>query len=428
MQSLLGKYGEVDVEKAIETLEFICDRQHIDIEKINSYSEKGKLYISAIGMPFNDTSSKAEKLAKYLIVPIGCYNKFNSRPLCASFMKDNNNTWTGVYIDTLKGLLNRFVEYSDYTTKDVTALVGNIQEDFNCLGYGYNDIVSNNNNSLLDADIFNIDLSNPIEKEIEQVESTVTPDRIKLERGDKFIQSLYDRILLKEKWNRDNYSYLVNYINCLLRKISIDINSDTVNGYIYNKDKQALCFNSGLIDKYMNDIYILIKDNTLSLLDSKSTLIDLGFNRECISNMPKPIRFWKDKSELIFDGALENFDLDNVNSLNHIIVERRYRLPQAYQDMKTDVVCSKIKMGITNALKMAEHNHYYCVPMYNFKRGNIQYLLPVYMDNSLEDTPEVVAIVGKDKGIYTVKTLIGLDEAYINARMISKPDNNWLTI
>ena len=252
MQSLLSKYGEVDVEKAIETLEFICDRQHIDIEKINSYSEKGKLYISEIGMPFNDTSSKAEKLAKYLIVPIGYNNKFNSRPLCASFMKDNNNTWTGVYIDTLKGLLNRFVEYSDYTTKDVTTLVGGIQEDFNCLGYGYNDIVSNNNNSLLDADIFNI----AVAKEIEQVESTVIPDRIKLERGDKFIQSLYDRILLKEKWNRDNHSYLVNYINCLLRKISIDINSDTVNGYIYNKDKQALCFNSGLIDKYMNDIYI----------------------------------------------------------------------------------------------------------------------------------------------------------------------------
>ena len=64
--------------------------------------------------------------------------------------------------------------------------------------------------------------------------------------------------------------------------------------------------------------------------------------------------------------------------------------------------------------------------MYNLKRNRIQYLMPLYFDSSYEEAPELAIVIGRDSGFWCVYTILEVDTAYDNARLIAKPDGTWL--
>ena len=77
---------------------------------------------------------------------------------------------------------------------------------------------------------------------------------------------------------------------------------------------------------------------------------------------------------------------------------------------------------------MSEHDYKYFIPMYNFQRDMIQFLVPIYLDNGIDEKPEVVAIIDNINSFYSINTIISLEDAYNNARLICKPDTNWLSL
>ncbi len=64
--------------------------------------------------------------------------------------------------------------------------------------------------------------------------------------------------------------------------------------------------------------------------------------------------------------------------------------------------------------------------MYNIKNDNIQYLIPLYINNSIIDEPELVLVVAKLNGFFEVMTILVPDDAYDNARLLSMQGNSWL--
>ncbi len=69
-----------------------------------------------------------------------------------------------------------------------------------------------------------------------------------------------------------------------------------------------------------------------------------------------------------------------------------------------------------------KENYKAAVPQYFNKK--IQFLIPI----SLGD-PSIVDLslaVGKEGGVYTGHTCLTLDMAYNNARLIAKPESDWL--
>ena len=89
--------------------------------------------------------------------------------------------------------------------------------------------------------------------------------------------------------------------------------------------------------------------------------------------------------------------------------------------MRTHFVVYPGLLGEYAKIRIKE-NYKSAVPQYF--NGKIQFLIPI----SLGD-PSVVDLslaVGKDGGIYTGHTCLTLDMAYNNARLIAKPESDWL--
>lgn len=63
-----------------------------------------------------------------------------------------------------------------------------------------------------------------------------------------------------------------------------------------------------------------------------------------------------------------------------------------------------------------------------FYNGEIQFLMPVYLGTEFSGKPDFALVLALDESnIYLGTTILTVEMAYQNARLIAKPDNPWLT-
>lgn len=251
-------------------------------------------------------------------------------------------------------------------------------------------------------------------------------------------RQIYNNLLIKDCWNSKNLGDLEDYIKHLYKKVCSETSSVPIkprgNGYLLSEDAKTVCINTGLLDTFGNDVLITTSVNdsiskmvrALKLVTCKLDLINLRFRRCDIVNPPKPIKFYRDRSELIFSGKLEDFDLDSISKLKHVVTERKFRLPKKYSDMATEAIAQMIKNSVVQGFRIATRDYRYFVPMYNFERGQIQFLVPIYLDGRLIGEPDVVGIIGQSSGFYTLNTIITIEDAKNNARLLTIPGGIWL--
>lgn len=252
-----------------------------------------------------------------------------------------------------------------------------------------------------------------------------------------FVKELYSRLLYKESWMTKGVRrldfYIKNLINLLEDERALTGNMQKGNGYLYSKNKLRCILNLGLIDIYGNDIYIL--DNTpnkgdfkvkdLELINSKVDLISTGFLQSELKDLPKSFDLSKFHRDCIFNADIEDFDFLDVVRLNHIIEERRYRFPDKFKDESCKIMCDKLKEAVELAVKISKTDCRYVIPKYDFLRKKIQFMIPFHLDNELQDVPELAIIVGKDKNIWNVHTIITMDDAIADARILFRT-TSWL--
>ena len=114
--------------------------------------------------------------------------------------------------------------------------------------------------------------------------------------------------------------------------------------------------------------------------------------------------------------------LDVRINIDHILDDERNkaRIPEVYRNAPN--LPMLFRAAIDYAKIRIKENYKAAVPQYY--HGKIQFLLPI----SLGD-PKVVDLslaVGAREGVYTGHTCLTLDMAYNNARLIAKPESDWL--
>lgn len=257
-----------------------------------------------------------------------------------------------------------------------------------------------------------------------------------LELKSEFVTELYNKLMDKENWAKDNGKWLLEYIKGLV--ICIDnyrkLRRKDNNGYVLSDGGKKMLFNTGLIDTYGNFIYIIdhtastrttFEKRVLTIVKSKSSLLDEGFTLEKIKVMPKRFKFVSDNRDLVFNSTMDEFDLIDTEHLNHIINERRSRFPEKYANESCKNLADKIKISIEQAIEMQEVNYKYIVPMYNLATQEIEFLIPMHLDTTYGQKPELCIIVAKKNGLWKIFTIISSDLAYSNARLISKVCTTW---
>lgn len=181
-------------------------------------------------------------------------------------------------------------------------------------------------------------------------------------------------------------------------------------------------FNTGLYTKHYEDIFIIAEK---SAPNSQKDWIFKEFCSEYrlditdITVLPQRADYFSDPSLLLF-----NWHYPVRVQYGHILDDEKNknRLPQLIKNSKIPL---KVFTGVIDtSIKKVIANYKLAVPQYY--AGQIQLLIPLYFEG--ENKPELALTVTRKDGYYQGHTCLTLDMAYNNARLIAKPESNWLSI
>lgn len=214
------------------------------------------------------------------------------------------------------------------------------------------------------------------------------------------------KIVAQENWSNDTYpnngilaNYLVKTYDKLTSEKKIAIGQD-----------YAL-FNTGLFNKYYDMLYAYQSGADITFLTGYE-LSNIG-----VTDRPERANYFENPELLLFDW---HYPIDVY--YKHILDDEknRKRLPEEFLNSNNKI--NIINGALDNMKKKVSANYKLAVPQYY--DGKIQLLLPLCLIS--DDIPDVAIAVTKKNNCYQGHTCLTLDMAYNNARLIAKPESNWL--
>ncbi len=233
----------------------------------------------------------------------------------------------------------------------------------------------------------------------------------------------------QEKWTyggyklRDPYKILRNYFEHTYDRISEE------NKFVYSNDGRYKCMNTGLLTPYNQDIIAIFVKN------EHSNGLAWCFKRVCrdtdlffsdnFTRVPDIADYFDDVSELIYNKNLEI----HLN-VNHIIDDNYNRFTDVgYTDKQ--LINALLGAAKSTLEKKLIRNFKLALPFYyhntNTGEHKLQLLVPVYFPGA----PVRLAMVldkrcGADSQYYyEAITVLPVEWAYMNSRLIVKPDDEW---
>ena len=222
----------------------------------------------------------------------------------------------------------------------------------------------------------------------------------------KYTEQL-SQIADKENWSNSTYpnnGILANYIVKTYDKLTSE--KKIIIGQDY-----AL-FNTGLFNKYYDPIYAHQTGTEISFLTGYE-LSNIG-----ITDRPERANYFENPELLLFDW---HYQIDVY--YKHILDDEKNknRLPQEF--LNSDNKINIINGALDTMKKRVSANYKLAIPQYY--EGKIQLLLPLCLMS--DNKPDVAIAVTKKNNCYQGHTCLTLDMAYNNARLIAKPESNWLS-
>lgn len=181
-------------------------------------------------------------------------------------------------------------------------------------------------------------------------------------------------------------------------------------------------FNTGLVTDYQEEIYGLFQKNRRP---GTIQWFFIGWrkasDRELMkfSCLPDNANYFENSSDLIYDTRLELRP-----NVNHIIDDNIARFPTALQTMDKYQLGILLEGTIKDAIRRIRRNYKTAVPQYY--DGRLQLLLPLCLTSKA--SADLALVIEKEHGVYRASTCLTLDMAINNARLIAKPDDEWLKV
>ena len=237
---------------------------------------------------------------------------------------------------------------------------------------------------------------------------------------------------------------------------------------VYSKDGMYAALNTGLVDSLFRPIYALLVPNHIPGKQKwflQAFCVEGGDAGKVLvrtfPRMPERASYFSDYSELFYDMRVGPPLVD----LEHVVIENAERLPlKFFQRLNFETFackdCSKmneaelkaykaelktefeerdleayatakmyIDRAVDEALARVVWNYKTAIPMYYPKQKSMSLLLPLCFSKRTS-RPDAALVVQRmeDSGRYQGHTILTLDMAYSNARLLCRPDSDWLTL
>jgi hypothetical protein len=189
----------------------------------------------------------------------------------------------------------------------------------------------------------------------------------------------------------------------------------------YSANEDKACFNTGLVTLNQEEIFAYCVPNKnpgqqpwfLARFCKESDRELLAFGQ-----LPAIAHYFDDPSELLY-----NTNLDLRKNVDHIIDDNKARFPDPFNSMNDNF---QLRIALDGAIEHAKRrvsrNYKTAVPQYY--QGRIQLLLPLCMTN--RSKADLALVVYRQGDVYLSSTCLTLDMAYNNARLLARPDTEWL--
>ena len=278
-----------------------------------------------------------------------------------------------------------------------------------------------------------------------------------------------------EKEDPGNHPILMNYFLRTFERLEYEDQKNKDNAkyspkIMISPDGQHAIFNTGLVDDLYTPVYALFKKGTkssglaqwvFSTFVNKKDKFELHeITRWFGSQRPERAEYYIDRATLVYDvraeinaeeidyeHIIDNCDRLPISFLQKVMPNFDYKLitdkkkknerKLAYLElaeaMKKD---NNVEIAITNAFKQAikdaeqrvKWNFKTAIPIYypEFPE-QITLLLPLAFDSNKRDKIDVaLAVENVGNGACIAHTILSLDMAYMDARLITCPDSDWL--
>ncbi|WP_333575210.1 DUF3825 domain-containing protein [Sphingobacterium sp.] len=196
------------------------------------------------------------------------------------------------------------------------------------------------------------------------------------------------------------------------------------------KEQKYACFNTGLATNKQEDIFAYFehRSNSNVFKGNEGYLkqpiwVFKAFDRESnrlMNNFPtKPElpNYFQKAAELIYDSGKRL-----IPDFEHILDDREKRFPEDFINLSKAQQVERIKSSIESALVRIKRNYKTAIPQ--FYNNSIQLLLPLCLTTA--ENADVALVVASEGEVYRANTVLPLDWAYNNARLLAKPDREWL--
>ncbi len=240
------------------------------------------------------------------------------------------------------------------------------------------------------------------------------------------IRFLAENLAEREEWDftdspTKNFSILKNYLEFTFRKLKQE------NKVTFTTDNNFACFNTGLMTDNLEDIFAFFEKyknpqpgfNTPYCFKAFLKKSDNNILRYFSDNIPEIANYFEKPELLIFNPKCEL-----IPDIDHIIKDNISRFPYHLQKADDAELRRQVTGAIEDVKKRVRTNYKIAVPQYY--DGKIQLLLPLCLTSG-SPNPDLALVVHRlnDK-TYTARTCLTLKMAYNNARLIVKPESNWL--
>lgn len=238
---------------------------------------------------------------------------------------------------------------------------------------------------------------------------------------DEFLQQLND-LATDENWNYTRttnhlpYPILYNYLNHTFMRVK---EQDKI-----VRNDNFYCFNTGLVTDNQQEIFAVFRESERGVVFVKfcnESDSSMGY----YSSLPERASYFEDPADLIFDDRLDfrvkiDHIIDDTNNFN--------RFPPAIQALPKHQLINTFNGTLEHAKKRVKRNYKTAIPQFyrgqHIPQGQLQLLLPLCLTDPTK--ADLALAIFKENGFYSGRTCLTLDMAINNARLIAKPDDEWL--
>jgi len=246
----------------------------------------------------------------------------------------------------------------------------------------------------------------------------------------------YDSWTFQQAKFRTRHGYSVvpklkNYLNYTFVRL-LTLEQETPGEYFFfNADQSWVSFNTGLQNSFGADLLAIFQRYQPKpggppanyrpdwVYKGCHPSNDRHYQSTFGTSTPSIAWYSRDSRDYVFDTS---YALDK-EAFDHLFERAKDRA--GLGNVADEVIRNYLRGAIENLVPKIRRNYKIAIPVYYVEEKRMQLLLPFYAATPGDISSFLVERDDANK-IYRIKTIFDLDQAYFSARLITRPDKDWL--